>query len=247
MIDGKFRRTLATTAVAAALGIAQSADAAFFSGNFDPVDFSGSFKLFIDDSCLAPDGWKPNAGVCAASLLSASTIVSSSLPEGPNFNGNLTFAPPPVTSNPPLFGSMIVGGTLDSLDTALLPFIPGSSDPTTAQWFLQFVSGAMPGGNYPGGPDEISCDPYCFTPPPCDGYCYAFAPIINSEALVVGGLPRGVYLYAQNDISGGPILVATAQYTTITRVPEPTTLALLLGALGAGLFVRRRTRAHEVS
>lgn len=225
------RLSLASAAVAAALGIPSApAGAAVYGGFFDPVTFSGSFTIDVDDDCLSSSGFKPNSGItitpgdgfCSASLTSASALVVDSGGPPPNYNGTLGFAPPAISSPGSLFGVFIVsdgggGYTLDSFDTALLPALSESPYDGANEWDIQFASGER-------------CDGPCGTP------VIGAGPIFNP--------PRGVYLFANG------LLADTAQYTDIRRIdlngiPEPSSLALLLGALGAGLFARRRPKAAE--
>jgi len=217
--------TLASAAVAAALGIPSGpAGAAVYGGFFDPVTFSGGFTIDVDDDCLTSAGFKANSGLpiipgdgfCSASLTSASADVLGS-GGAPNYTGVLDFAPPPISSPGQLFGVFITQTSpglfdLDSFDTALLPALSETPDDPNNNWAIAFSSGQL-------------CDPYCFSSMPPNA-------------------PRGVYLY--NDPVGAPVsftLADTAQYTSVFRIPEPGSLALLLGALGAGLFVGRRPKA----
>lgn len=233
MRGSPFRRTLASAAVVAALGITEGpAYGAVFAGTFDPVDFSGSFTLVLADACLLSDGWKANgAGGCSGTLTFAQADVTSSPPEGPSFVGQLTFAPPPISDPLTILGFHIVGGLLMGFDSTLIHHT-GASPSTPDDWWIQFTSGAMPGGNH--GPDPVGCEPYCFEPP------------IGDLDLLFGiqqepGLSRGVYLYAANGLTGGqPVLVDTAQYTSIQLIPEPGTLALAVGAMLTGWVIRRR-------
>ncbi len=231
MHDLNVRFSLASAAVAAALGIPSGlAGAAVFGGFYDPVTFSGSFIINVDDDCLTSSGFMGNSGMaimpgdgfCSASLTSASADVLGSGPPPPNYTGMLGFAPPPISSPSQLFGVFIVpetggGYTLDSFDTGLLSAQSESPYDGANAWDIQFASGGL-------------CDGPCGTP------VIGAGPIFNP--------PRGVYLFANG------LLADTAQYTDIRRIdlngiPEPSSLALLLGALGAGLFARRRPKAAE--
>ena len=122
MTSMNFRRTLVCAAVATALGVlAEPATAAPYRGAFDPVDFSGEYVINVNPTCLLTSGWHANAGICAATLLSAYSDVVSSAPEGPNYTGRLNYAPPAISSSLQLFGIYVYGGQIDSFDTALLP------------------------------------------------------------------------------------------------------------------------------
>jgi hypothetical protein len=211
---------LASAAVVAALGLAQGpAHGAFFAGTFDPTDFSGSFTLVLSNACLITDGWIANgSGGCTGSLNFVGASVTSTAPE-PVYTGNLTFAPPAITSPSQLLGFSFSEGQLTGLDTTLIHHV--TEDPSTDdEWWIQFSTGEMPGGNHP----------------PCDPYCGAEIAFFTPQQT---GLPSGVFLYAGP--FGERTLLATAQYTGITQlVPEPGTLALLTGAMLTGWIIRRR-------
>ena len=109
MTSMNFRRTLVCAAVATALGVlAEPATAAPYHGAFDPPDFSGEYIINVNPTCLLTSGWHANAGICAATLLSAFSDVVSSAPEGPNYTGRLTYAPPAISSSLQLFGLYVV-------------------------------------------------------------------------------------------------------------------------------------------
>jgi hypothetical protein len=72
MTSMNFRRTLVCAAVATTLGVlAEPATAAPYRGVFDPADFSGAYVINVNPTCLLTSGWHANAGICAATLLSA--------------------------------------------------------------------------------------------------------------------------------------------------------------------------------
>ena len=92
MTSMNFRRTLVCAAVATTLGVlAEPATAAPFRGTFDPADFAGEYIINVNPTCLLTSGWHANAGICAATLLSAYADVVSSSPN-PAYTGRLTFA-----------------------------------------------------------------------------------------------------------------------------------------------------------
>ena len=217
MQGNHFRRSLTAVAIAAVIGASGASEAAIYAGRFDPIDFSGTFKITVNDACLIQnDGWYANSGGCTATLTSALADVIST-PTDPDYTGTLTFAPPDISSSASLFGVYIVNHQLDSFDTGLLDLI-GAAPATTDNWWLQFASGQMPG-------------------PTCDNYCYSSILAFDS----VDPLGKGVYLYANDPNTPA----ATAEYTSVTRIPEPGTLELLGGALLAGwLTLKRPLRAR---
>ena len=159
MMSMNFRRTLVCTAVATTLGLlAEPATAAPYQGIFDPDDLSGQYIINVSPTCLLTSGWHANAGICAATLLSAYADVVSSSPN-PTYTGRLTFAPPAISSSLQLFGLYVYGGQIDSFDTAPLPQV-GEAPGTPDNWFLKFTSGQMP-CTYPcinidGGPADTT-------------------------------------------------------------------------------------------
>jgi hypothetical protein len=138
MSDKSFRRTLVGAAVATALGVVLTtpAAAAPYRGTFDPFDFSGEYIINVNPACLAQaDGWYENvAGICAATLLSASADVTG------DYNGTLTFAPPSISTNPPLFGLYVLGNQIDSFDTGFLHDV-GSVPAASQEFWIRFASG----------------------------------------------------------------------------------------------------------
>ena len=212
-----FRRTLVGAAVATALGVmATPAAAAPYRGTFDPYDFSGEYIINVNPLCLAQaDGWYANVpGICAATLLSATALVENT--DVGAYNGTLEFAAS-ISSNPPLFGLYVVGGQIDSFDTAPLHHISGTPDPSPDEFWIQFISGQF-GECYGGSPcyGDLGKGVYLYTgtefPDP--------TPVASAQYL-------------------GPAV-------DIGAIPEPGTLSLLLGALGGGWLARRRRRKEEV-
>ena len=238
MLNNGLQRSLLASGIGMALALPYAADAAVVRGSFDPVNFSGTFELSFNSSCLASDGWY-TAAACNTVLTSASANVLSSPPEGPSYNGVLQFGP---TYPPDVLGMYVYGGKLDSFDTTWIPYNPPGAPPTSDSWWIQFSSGQAHGGN--SGPPTPDCDPYCFDLPPPYEFCSDFSTFAFAAPLVAGDLSRGVYLYAGNDNTGGepdgPIHKAQYLNETFVTVPEPGMLWLLSGALTAACLVRRR-------
>jgi PEP-CTERM motif-containing protein len=204
--------------VAATLGITGATQAAVYSGRFDPIEFSGKFRITIPDICKSFDGWHANDENCASTLNIATATVESGAPGG--YSGFLTFAPPEISDVYALFGVFIVNGSLDSFDTGRISYVPDADPVTTVSWDLQFSSG-----------HAFESSEHAFeTCSECGGP--RFAAFV--ETPTVEQPPKGVYLYA-NGVQSGP-----ATYTDITLVPEPATLPLLGGAVLAGWLLRRR-------
>ena len=225
MTNANFRRTLASAAVAAALGVLGTpASAAPYRGSFDPTNFAGEYEINVSAACLLTNGWHANTGICTAQLISAYADVTSD-DVTPNFNGRLIFAPPVVPA-PTLKGIFVYGGQIDSFDTDLIHHQAGS-DPTADDWWIQFVSGH----ECYGGP----CGPII-----------TFAPEVQPEGSLFDPRFNGVYLYLNT--TGSPIDRASYIGPAVDiggAIPEPGTLSLLLGALGGGWLARRRRKEKE--
>ena len=229
MTNHSFRRTLVGTAVAAALGVlATPVAAAPYRGTFDPTDFEGEYIINVAPACLTTDGWHANAGICAATLLSAyADVISDDTSISPaTYTGRLTFAPPAITSSSVLFGIYVYGGLIRSFDTDLIQSVGEAPATPNDDWWIQFTSGhACYGG-------------------PCDN-----GPPFN----ITGALPpdpsqTGVYLYLNSQlapIARADFIGPAVDIGGTGTVPEPGTLSLLLGALGGGWLARRRRKQND--
>lgn len=227
-----FRSSILGVGVAAglaALACAGPAGAANFNGRFDPISgivpnmsYDGTFTIHVDDSCLTQTvfnegfGLVANGNACGSmSLLSATVTLFET--SNPSVTDLVTFAPPAISSRPPLTDVVIAPSgplfNVTGLDTSLLgPQLVSFGSIYTGPLWLQFVS------------DFRVPDPaFIYT-----GSCSAGDDEDDNGTSVC------------TPDTNNPSNPASV---TITRVPEPGSLALALGALAAGWFVRRRRSA----
>lgn len=229
--------------------------AAVYGGVFDPENANykwfGNHVFNVDDSCLVGDGWKQvnsntgygcgNARLVGGDLTVVNKLGTPSVLD--DVSKTLQFADfgfIPTSINPlnaQVWGVNIVGGELVGIDTFEIGNFtfanPGSTH--SGQWTLEWSSG-----------QGLRCVLYenCL-PPPINGVGSAFsqgltAPIAGNTA---SGMPS-VTLRNRDDDVLNATLAALGPATTVSfrRIPEPTTVTLVLAALGAGWLTRRRSR-----
>jgi PEP-CTERM motif len=193
----------------------------FYNSDFDPIDFKGIAKFGIEDACLLTPGWHANAPGCLVTMVSAAVTITGTTPDPLT----VTFAPPTVSGPFQIYGIFVGGGELLGVDSALMEYVSAAPF-TSVPWWLEFVSGQMP-------PSVTS----------------AFAPSAagNVVNLYTGSCPTTDNRDERFTISSDCVpnlnsrtTATTVNFTRAAAVPEPATLALLLGALGGGFLVRRR-------
>jgi hypothetical protein len=203
--------TLACVAFAA-LGAfrAAPADAVVFNSSFDPVDFSGTATFDVSPGCLAFSGTVANDGDACSVTWLSAT---ATLTDDDSNAGTLQFQPGILPSATAVQSIFVVGGELAGVDSLAIgpAFVLDSADPDFAgPWWIQYV----------------------FT--------------TDSElGLGIVHLFHGGCRFLDDliicDRDDEP--TATAQvlsFTRVTAVPEPATLALLLGTLAAFAAARRK-------
>jgi hypothetical protein len=214
------RRSLSFAAFAAALALpGGDAGAVVYSSNFDPPNFRGTATFDVTQACLDIGTGFANPGTlagCDVTWLSA--IVTFTDAPGVTFD---------YTAFLPDFDAVsmtwVQDGELGGVISAAIgpAIVSGSSDPSqNGPWWIQFAFSP---------PDDLR---------PLDG-----PPSPGEFGLGV------VYLYSGTCSEIEPVCIRnsdpseTAQvenFTRVTAVPEPGTLALVLGALGGAWFSRRR-------
>lgn len=208
------RRFLACAALAAASAVpGGNADAVVYSSAFDPPNFMGTATFDVSQACLsAGNGFQTNGGPPAGCSVTW-------------LNATVTFQDAPTltfdyTAFLPDGGAVntiwVQNGELAGVNSdAIGPvLISGNSNPLfNGPWWIQF----------------------------------SFTPIINTDRALDGEFGLGVVhlftgscrgdLCTMNDV---PVETADVLNFTRVQVPEPATLALVLGAVGGAWIARRR-------
>ena len=228
MLNTRARAALVGAAVfvAAMLGGAESARAAIYRGNWDPaygapftdLGWKGTATFFIPDACLSGTALVANSAACSSNgmkMLGANvSFYNATLdPLGLNILETLTYSPPA----PYVYSMQVTNSVLTGINT-------GFSDPAIASssiagsgfysFDLKFYVTRTGTGSVQLFHSPIGMDPTC---------AYDYPGSLNYD-------PRCGF----NDPGNAPTL-------TLTLVPEPATVALVLAGLVAiGLTVRRR-------
>lgn len=224
-------RILSCTLAAGALAfIAGVAHAGFYSSDFDPIHFSGTGEFFLTTACETTGVHIQGVGGCTFDLLAGPSVTltdgihTSALDFGSNA-GKL-----------PDFTDMLflayLNGDLAGVTTG---FIGGFSAVDQADfpglWWLQFVAVPHFSSNSDSNSDSLTSlndHDSSFTLTSVDNSVLLFhnCPVIRDHAICTNGQ-----------------LADTADTVTFARVPEPGSLCLVFGGLGAGWLARRRKAA----
>ncbi len=209
-------------AVAASFAVAGSpAQAGVWSSDYDPLGMSGTDFIRIGGSDCLPGttvgGFFYVNGFgsnnCVATLLSASVTLTS-IPETSE-TANLVF----TDQGNSIWGVLLAAdGTLLGVDS----FLVGP----------QFASGFFT------GPWWIQLDDGTGQPPP-SSFLSEDPPLLNVVHLFTADCSD----CAPFSVPSFTALVDRNQFRLVQETPEPGTLGLLLGALGAGWLARRRKTA----
>ena len=221
----KIRLSLCALASVALAAIAGLAHAGIYGSDFDPVHFSGSAAFFLTTACETNGVHFQGVGGCTFDLLSGPSVT---LNDGTHSSA-LNFG-----SNPgklPDFTDMMFLGYLNgNLAGVQTGFIGGFSAVDQVDfpglWWLQFVavphfssdSNAL--ANWHEDDDTLTS--------------------VSNSVLLFHDCPT-VTIRDQTvaNCSSGQ-LADTAVTVSFARIPEPGSLCLILGGLGAGWFARRR-------
>lgn len=212
------------------LAISLVAQAATYRGSWDPpygstypnLGFAGEGVFFVPDSCLALTGFIFDSDPCSnggMSLVSAKVNFYDIADSGTILD-TLIFAPP-VPASDPVIGVFVQGNEVTGVDTNV--FGPQASSLAIANFdsfYLQFMSGNMP--------IFLLVDTLLVTD--TGAFIYPEATFCQ---------PNSDLCYQAPDFSK----VSLPGDVTYARVPEPGSLALILGALGMGYLARRRKAA----
>jgi len=219
MSDRSNRIALCALAAAASLALASPAQAKFIGTSFDPPTFSGSGTFLLPDvaGCLTlGDGFHfVNGGSDACTgvlLLSALVTVKDG-------SDTAHLSLPPPTPGPTDVSGIVIDTTAPQLvvgvNTGIIPISVDDCSGTLCgfEFFIQWDSGEPAG-------DFLTSDVF----------------VSNAVRLFAVRCPDG-----PSTCSGDPFLFADpAVDVKFFPAPEPGSLALLAGALGAGWIVRRR-------
>lgn len=236
------RLLLSTLPAIAAAIFGTTADAKFYGGGFDPLDFNGYAVFSLNSACETDGIHFQGVGGCLFNL--AALYVT--LDNGATSSDLVVQSNPPAGLGTPnsklpdyfdMWSLYYQGGNLAWVDTG---FIGGFSAADTAdfpgKWWVQFVAAPS------GGTSTVNLDTNVFlynNPTSRSTNC--------TQALTIP------YVHTYWDCDGDPATPAPAgvdgfrEVATLDRpvaaVPEPGTLALLLGGAGAGWVARRRKQA----
>jgi hypothetical protein len=220
MSDRSNRIAFCALAATAAFALASPAQAGFIGTKFDPTFFDGTGTFFLPDvpGCLGlGDGFHTvNGGsdpCTGVVLVNASVNVSDG-------GGTAHLALPPPTPGPTDVTGIVIDTTTPQLvvgvNTILIPIIADScsGDLCFYEWWIEWDSGLPAGTVFANDIPGLS----------------------NSVTLFRQFCPDGCT--GDREQFGDP-----AVNVTFFPAPEPGSLALLAGALGAGWWVRRRRTA----
>ena len=258
-------------ALAGGLATPDASHAAIYGGIFDPSNefykWSGTHRFEVSDACLlgAP-GWRPAntyASDCTAQLTGGTvTVVNKNGPEDYTLDDvsrtldfvSLGFAPTstnPGGNGPEVWGLYVDGGEVVGFDTLTFVFRFSGDDESThgGDWHLSWNSDNIPDGTvycnlFPGSencPEEGGGEDGRPSLSALSGGLRS----ANSHSNSVGFV-RLVNFDDFGDQNGNLIektdILEFLRLDPTRPVPEPTTVTLVLAALGAGWLARRRKR-----
>ena len=247
MFKSSMGAACATVLVALAGGLTTptATHAAIYGGVYDPENANykwfGNHIFTVDDACLVGDGWKrvntePGYGGCGSAALTGGdlTVINKQPPSGPAVSKTVQFLSFPsfIPNTNEVWGVNIVSGQLVGVDTFEIGDFTFADPGTThlGDWQLRWTSGN-------GGFCLLY---FCEEGRPASSESFG-APLSSST----NSARPDVIL--TNTIDGNPTGIPLPQGTTrftLQRfdVPEPTTITLVLAALGATWLTRRRKR-----
>jgi hypothetical protein len=212
-----FLGALATAAVAI---FAVPANAVVYSSGFDPVgdvDFIGTALFKFNDGCLTPDGFK-DAATCSLTMLSAELDMTDT---DSGDTAHLDFGLQSVVGELFIAGGELAGINSNKLGPA---FVFDDSSTLFGPWWIQWQTdgGVIGLTSFDLLSNGVSNQVLLFT-----GTCN-----VDGE----------VEFCNPNDEPSGVALTVTFTRQT-NGVPEPGTLGLILGGVGAAWWARRRKAA----
>ena len=220
MMQGRTRNALLSAAFCAAAAMSGGANAAVYTGNWDPaygatfesLGWKGTASFFIPDACLASSGWVANTDACAGGgmqVLSANVTFYNVADPLATPVETLTFDP-----NVLVYKMHVGSNKLDGVSTDFL-------GPVQA-----FSSIAGGGVNY---------------------FDLKFLEATSHNVQLFHTVGHTDPICAYTGVPAGCGISETSPTMTLTLVtapiPEPETYALYLAGLGAAWFAKRRRHA----
>jgi len=226
MKNMSFRQSLASAAVAVALGLSTgSADAVVYSSFFDPPDFEGIATFDVDQACLdaGPGFVDPyTLSGCDVTWLTATVTLKEPTFTPRTFDYHPDFLPSSSVVN----NIFVQGGELRGVNSDVIGPVVISGDPNpnfNGPWWIQ----------------------YSFT----DTSSFLASLVTPSDGAFGFGIVRLFTGECRTEpepiCTRNPTPVEIAQvenFTRVSQVPEPGILGLILGALGGAWFARRRRK-----
>lgn len=210
-----------------------TANARFVSSGFDPLFFAGTAVFHVDDNCVANDGVHfANVGNCTGVELMGTDspfglpTVQLAPPTGPfldfsNFGGSTA-----------MISVAVIDGAVVGINTLPIGFFQAQSPNQGYSdfYYIEFVSVpkfAYPESNF----DALSTDSSW-------SHSYNAPELISvTNTVYLFDCPTEYFaLFGRSKCS----VADPATSVTFAQIPEPGTLALLLGGVGAGWLARRR-------
>ncbi len=206
------------------MALSGAASASFYDSSFDPPYFLGGAVFEIDDSCLASNGEQSaNSGGCSPVSMQASPSPFVNLDDSLGHTATLNFAGFTTDFDDmetvAVIGNKFAGIRTDTIGGFLAAGAQASFFP--GYFFLKFDYIATFSG------DDLGIESLHLSS--TDGTLVSvknFVQLINCPI--------------DNPLAERCTIVDTSRTSTFERIPEPGTLALILGGLGAGWWTRRR-------
>ncbi len=225
MSSSTFRTSCSALVAAAAFALSGAASASFYDSSFDPPFFNGTAVFEIADGCLATNGENAaNSGSCSPVSMQAVPSPIVNLDDSSGHTATLNFT-----------------GFVDDFDDMdLVAVISGK--------FAGIRTEAI--GGFPAAGPDASFFPgffflrFDYIPTFSDGELLSDTlPTLSSdggELVSVKNFVQIINCRENNPSAEDCVIKDTSRNVTFTLIPEPGSLALILGGLGAGWWTRRR-------
>jgi hypothetical protein len=213
--------------LAAAAIIADPAHAALYDGDFDPLIFNGTATFQIGDGCLAHNGIRiANFGGCTPVDMEAFpspvvNVVNGSNTSTLNFSGF-------TTDSSDMLAVAVIDGQFAGIDT--LPIGGFRAQDTSLfpdYYFLEFLFTPT----FSSGNNNIEIQNS-----DNNDWNHPYLSSVQNSVLLFDCPTDYFSIHGSHSCS----LADTATRVTFAKIPEPGSLALLVGALGVGWWTRRR-------